>query len=177
MAEIAKTNRQLILKKRPAAGPLTLDNFEVREAPQYEVGPGQILVKVTHLSMDPTLRIWATDEPQYMPPVQLGEVMRSIGLGTVVKSENPGFAVGDVVTSMVGWQEYALLDAKTGFLNKVPPGTPPEVILGPCGVTGLTAYAGLFELGSPKPGDLVRSFSLFFFFFFIERIFRKNSKF
>jgi len=155
MADIPNVNRQLVLKKHSEGGVLSADNFEVKDAPQYEVTPGSYLVKVEYLSMDPTLRIWATNIPQYMPPVQLGEVMRCLGLGKVVKSANPNFAVGDAVYGTLNWQQYALLDQNSSLTNKVDANIPPEVVLGPCGLTGLTAYAGLFEVTTVRPGEWV----------------------
>jgi len=101
------------------------------------------------------LRIWASDRPQYMPPVGLGEVMRALGIATVQASKNADFAPGDRFTGLVGWSEYAVGHPVLLGWNKVPQGVPEEIVLGPLGLTGLTAYFGLFDLGKPLAGDVV----------------------
>jgi hypothetical protein len=96
------------------------------------------------------------DRPSYIPPVQLGEVMRAGCVGQVIESKSPAYAVGDLVQGMFGWQEYAL--AGSGGLmpaTPLPKGMPPTWPLGVCGITGLTAYFGLLDLGKPKPGETV----------------------
>jgi len=155
-----QTFKQLRLKKRPQAGEfLSLDNYEVTKAPvpqRDQLNDGEVLAKVTHLSCDPTLRIWASDRPQYMPPVQLGEVMRALGIATVVESKNASFAPGDRLTGLVGWTEYVVGHPVLNGWTRVPlAALPDEVVLGPVGLTGLTAYFGLFDLGKPQPGDVV----------------------
>jgi len=93
------TNRQLLLKTRPE-GLVSLDNFDLRETPTAELADGQALVRVLYLSMDPTNRVWMSDVPQYMPPVAIGEVMRSLGVGRVValgEKRDPGL-LGQRVT-------------------------------------------------------------------------------
>ncbi|MBK9180400.1 MAG: NADP-dependent oxidoreductase [Acidimicrobiales bacterium] len=148
-------NRQLVLARRPI-GAVQDDDFELRTGPVPEPGPGQFLVRVLWLSFDPTQRGWLNDVPSYVPPVQIGEVMRAGAVGQVVASHNPGFAVGDYVQGTFGWQDYVATDG-TGMLpvTKVPPGVPPTAVLGVFGITGLTAYFGMLELGHPKEGDVV----------------------
>jgi NADPH-dependent curcumin reductase CurA len=99
-----------------------------------------------------------TDIEQYMPPVALGEVMRGGGLGQVVASNHPGYQVGDLVTGLTGWQDYVVTDGSgLGALTVLPKGLPVPLpaLMGALGVTGLTAYFGLLDIGQPKAGETV----------------------
>ena len=149
------TNRQWLLARRPQ-GMVGPDDFRHHEAALAAPADGEVLVKNLYLSFDPTQRGWIEDRPSYMPPVQLGEVMRATSVGEVVESRNPDFKPGDIVQGMGGWQEYYV--GSTGGpigVSKLPPGIPPSWFLGVLGVTGLTAYFGLLDLGEPKPGQTV----------------------
>jgi NADPH-dependent curcumin reductase len=117
-------------------------------------GEGEALVRALYLSLDPTNRIWITDMEQYMPPVELGEVMRGYGIGQVVTSNAPDLSVGDLVNGMLGWQDYTIT-GPANPMQKLPGGLPIPIptLLGVCGATGLTAYFGLTELGAPKKGE------------------------
>lgn len=150
------TNRQWVLAKRPF-GMVTRDNFEYREAPIPVPADGEVLVRNLFLSFDPTQRGWMEDRESYLPPVGLGEVMRAGSVGQVVESRHPGFARGDLVQTTGGWQDFLTIKPGMGWpgLNKLPPGVTPPMALGVLGVTGLTAYFGLLDLGQPKPGDTV----------------------
>ncbi|CAN5512979.1 hypothetical protein BH10CYA1_BH10CYA1_53180 [soil metagenome] len=145
-------NRQFRLKTRPVER-VSPDNFELTEESIPELGKDEVLVRNVYLSLDPTNRIWMSDMEQYMPPVQIGEVMRGLGLGKVVRSNNPKFKEGDYVSGLLGWQDYAM--AKEDELTVLPnvPGVPLPVFAGAAGMTGLTAYFGLFEVGQPKEGE------------------------
>ncbi|MBZ0237325.1 MAG: NADP-dependent oxidoreductase [Deltaproteobacteria bacterium] len=150
-------NRQFRLASRPE-GKVQRSNFDAVDGDVPSPGAGQLLVRTKYLSLDPTNRVWMQDIEQYLPPVQIGEVMRGVGLGEVIESQHPDFKAGDLVIGMVGWQEVAVLDG--GGPNKptrLPPGLPfPEpAFLGALGVTGITAYFGLLELGKPKAGETV----------------------
>src|SRR5271168_3146409 len=98
-----KINRQFLLKARPN-GRVSRANFDFVSTAVPTLRPGQALVRNLLLSLDPTNRIWMSDADQYMPPVQIGEVMRGGGIGVVVESDNPKFKVGDHVSGLVGWQ-------------------------------------------------------------------------
>lgn len=151
------TNRQFRLKARPV-GRIKPTDFELVEGPVPTAGPGQAVARLLYLSLDPTNRIWMTDMEQYMPPVQLGEVMRGGGIARVVESQLPEYPVGTLVTGLTGWQDYVVLDAgSSAMLQALPPGlpVPPQAFMGALGVTGLTAYFGLLELGQPQPGETV----------------------
>ena len=86
-----------------------------------------------------------------MPPVGLGEVMRSSGIGQVVESQHPGFEVGDRVRGMMGWTEYSLSDG--AGLSKVPDGVDEETVLSIFALPGITAMKGLYGFGDPKAGE------------------------
>ncbi len=150
-------NRQFCLASRPV-GYLKEENLVFREVPVPQPSEGEVLVRVVYLSLDPTNRIWMSNMDQYMPPVELDAVMRGITLGVVEESRNPKFAKGDLVTGMLGWQEYALAEGTTGSaVRKLPRdmNAPLPAFLGPLGLTGCTAYFGLLDVGKPSEGDTV----------------------
>ena len=130
-------------------------DFEYREVPLEPLADGEYRVRVCYVSFDPAMRGWMEDRASYMPPIQLGEVMRAGAVGEVIESRNPGYEAGDMVQGLFGWQEYA--NAGKGMLQgqKIPPGTPPTWPLGVLGITGLTAYFGLLDLGVPAQGETV----------------------
>ncbi|MEP0174876.1 MAG: NADP-dependent oxidoreductase [Paraglaciecola sp.] len=142
------------LVARPAPGPIPANVFEVIKKEIPSVGPGQILVKQTHMSLDPAMIGWMNPDPEsYIPPVALGDVMRSSGLGEVVESQHPEFTVGDRVMGMTGWSEYILSTGEG--LRKVQPGLDPEMVLSVFALPGLTATQGLFGFGHPKLGETI----------------------
>src|SRR5262249_43104933 len=107
------------------------------EEPVREPGPGEVLVKVLYLSLDPAMRGWMNEGKSYIAPVGIGEVMRAGGAGRVIASANSAFAVGDHVTGVLGMQEYALLDEKTarGLIKIDPKLVPLPVYVGALGIT------------------------------------------
>lgn len=145
-------NRQLRLKARPE-GLVARENFDLVEQPVPELRDGE--VRVLYLSMDPTNRVWMRDIPQYMPPVAIGEVMRALGLGRVVKSRSKAFAEGDLVQGLTGWQDYCVLSPGENGFTRIPadPGLPLPTLLGACGMSGITAYYGLTEIAPLQPGQ------------------------
>ncbi len=149
-------NRMLKLKDRPM-GAVSSENFEVFEEEVLDIEEGQMLIKVLYLSFDPTQRGWLNDIPSYMPPVQIGEVMRAGAVGQVVESRNKNFTEGDLVQGSFGWQEYVVTDGSSDFMpaQKIPEGIPPTSALSVFGVTGLTAYFGMLDIGKPQEGDTV----------------------
>jgi NADPH-dependent curcumin reductase len=150
------TNHQFRLAARPVGLPKRSD-WNATEEPVRDPGPGEVLVKVLYLSLDPAMRGWMNAARSYVEPVEIGAVMRAGGAGKVIASGNPAFAVGDYVTGVLGAQEYALVDAKgaKGLIKVDPKLVPLAVYLSALGVTGLTAYFGLLEIGQPKAGDTV----------------------
>ena len=144
-------NRQWIYATRPD-GPVGVDNFEYRETAIPEPGDGQALVQLCYLSFEPAMRTWLEDFITYMPPAPLGQPMIGPGVCQVVASNTPELNEGDLVSGMMSWQDYEVVD---GNVRVVPPGTPIPVMLGPMGGTGLTAYIGLLDIGRPQPGETV----------------------
>lgn len=150
-------NRQLLLARRPEDR-VSIDHFDVVETAPPAVEDGGVLVRTRILSVDPTNRVWMKDVPQYMPPVAIGEVMRSGGLGEVVESRLDGFAPGNLVFGMTGWQDYAALKPGGALgLAKIPalPGIAPEKFLGICGPNGVTAWAGMIDVAEVREDDVV----------------------
>ena len=139
------------LVKRPRQA-ITPDVFEVVTLETPELEPGQILLKQTHMSLDPAMRGWMSeDRGSYIPPVELGGIMRSSGVAEVVESKNEAFAVGDRVVGMIGWTEYAVSTGEG--LNKLPPDISAEAVLCVLSLPGLTAWQGLMEIGKPQAGE------------------------
>ncbi len=147
-----RTNRQWLLATRPTDF-LKPANFLFHEHEVPPLNEGEVLIRLTHLSLDPTNRGWVNEYASYMPPVAIGEVMRGIAVGTIEESLNPRFREGDWVHGLLGWQRYAISNG-TG-LNLLPrdPSFNPEVFFGLLGHIGMTAYFGLLEIGKPKPGE------------------------
>jgi len=139
------------LVKRPTLS-ITPDLFEVVTLQSPELAEGEVLLKQTHMSLDPAMKGWMMeDRNSYIPPVELGEIMRSSGIAEVVESRNPKYTVGDRLHGLIGWTEYAV---STGAgLHKLPPGVPAEAVLCVLALPGLTAYQGLMNIGKPKSGE------------------------
>jgi len=150
------TNRQWLLAKRPH-GLVGEDNFTYEENPIPEPGDGEVLVRNLYLSFDPTQRGWMEDRESYLPPVALGEPMRAGSVGQVVTSNHADFEAGDLVQTTGGWQDFVVVSPATSVmgLTKIPAGITPEMMMSVLGVTGLTAYWGLLDLGKPEAGETV----------------------
>jgi NADPH-dependent curcumin reductase CurA len=147
-------NHQFRLATRPV-GAVKRSDFTYASEAVRELADGEVLVKLQYVSLDPAMRGWlSAGEDSYMPPVAIGEVMRAIAVGRVTASKNDKFAVGDHVSGLMGVQEYAISNGQG--LNKVDPKLAPlPMYLSALGMTGLTAYFGLFDVGQPKAGDTV----------------------
>lgn len=145
------SNRQWILKRRPV-GEIKEGDLELVEKPIPVPGPGEMLVRTLYLSLDPTNRIWMSDMEQYMPPVQLGDVMRGATIGVIEQSNNPDFKPGDIVNGIAGWQEYSVAPGAQKLPKSPLPLTASMSVLG---MTGATAYFGLLDIGKPKQGETV----------------------
>lgn len=150
------SNRQWLLTTRPA-GMVGKDNFTYQETQIPEPADNQVLVRNLYLSFDPTQRGWMEDRVSYLPPVGLGEVMRAGSVGQVVESRHPDFKKGDLVQTTGGWQDFVLIEPEKSLmgLNKIPAGISLTMPLSVLGITGLTAYWGLLDLGQPKAGQTV----------------------
>ena len=148
---MSDVNRQWLLARRPV-GMVRESDFELRSSPIPAPADGQVLVRNRWLAFEPAMRGWMADKPNYIPPVPIGDVMRGIAVGEVVESRLDGYAPGDLVSGMTGWQEWAVGDAG---LRVLPEGTDPTLALSVLGITGLTAYFGLLEVGQLREGDTV----------------------
>jgi NADPH-dependent curcumin reductase CurA len=146
-------NRQARLAARPVGMPKRSDwNFTDEAVPAP--AEGEMLVRVSHISLDPAMRGWMNEGKSYIRPVAIGEVMRAGGAGRVVASKHPAFKEGDSVAGNFGVQQYAISDGKG--VRKVDTGFAPiERYLGALGMPGMTAYFGLLDIGKPKEGDTV----------------------
>jgi NADPH-dependent curcumin reductase CurA len=136
-------------------GEVKPSDFEIVEVSVPEPGSGEFLVELTHISIDPAMRGWMNDVRSYVPPVGIGEVMRAGGIGRVTASRHDGFDEGELVRGMFGVQEHAVSDG--GGVDKltVSDGASEAVHLGVLGLTGMTAYFGLLDVGRVQPGDTV----------------------
>ena len=146
-----QVNHQWRLAARPE-GLIKESDFTWTEEAVPELQEGQFLVRNLYLSLDPTMRMWATRDT-YLPAVPIGDVMRGGTIGVVEESRNANFKVGDHVSGLLGWQEYAVTDGKG--INALPnlPGVPLTAHFGLFGHIGLTAYFGLLDIGQPKTGE------------------------
>jgi NADPH-dependent curcumin reductase CurA len=146
-------NTQCRLAARPT-DTLNASNWSIVEEPKPMAAEGQFVVQVDYLSIDPAMRTWLNAGRSYVPPVEIGEVMRAFGVGHVVESRHPGFAVGDDVSGIFGVQRYAVSDGTE--VNKIDTAlAPAPVYLSALGISGLTAYFGLLDVGRPEPGQTV----------------------
>ena len=148
-------NRKWILKERPS-GLVKDSDFELVTEVLPKINEGEILLKNLYLSFDPTQRGWLNDVPGYLPPVQIGEVIRSGGIGKVIDSNNPEYKTGDLTFGLIGWQTHCLTKPNVDDRFRVVPDLLPiPTMLNVMGSTGITAYYGLIELGKPKSGETV----------------------
>lgn len=146
-------NSRYLLAARPVGLPKPTD-WELREEPAPAPAAGQFLVQVDYLSLDPAMRSWMNAGRSYVPPVEIGEVMRAAGIGTVIASQHPQFRVGDTVSGLFGVQRYALSDG-AGVRPVDTTTAPAPAHLGVLGLSGITAYFGLLDVGQLKAGDTV----------------------
>ncbi|RZI87969.1 MAG: NADP-dependent oxidoreductase [Microbacterium sp.] len=149
------TNRQILLRRRPE-GLVVPEDTELVTRPAPVPVDGEALVRITYLGLDAAARTWLDDQPGYLPPVQVGEVIRAAGIGEVVESRCDAYAVGDVVTMLAGFQEYTIVRDDV-FCTPV---TGMDVIDHPAvlsvyGPTGATAYFGMVGVGKPREGETV----------------------
>ncbi|RYX90560.1 MAG: NADP-dependent oxidoreductase [Comamonadaceae bacterium] len=151
------TNHQVRLASRPSGMPKR-DNWSFTTEPVTEPGPGGVLVKTLYLSLDPAMRGWMNEGKSYIAPVEIGAVMRAGGVGRVIASQNPAFAVGDHVSATLDVQEYCLIPEagiRRSGLVKIDPRIGLTPWLNVLGMPGMTGYFGLLEVGLPKAGQTV----------------------
>ncbi len=149
----AIVNRQFRLAARPVGLPKDSD-WTLVEEPVRQPGEGEFLVRIEYISLDPAMRGWMNEGKSYVPPVGIGEVMRAGGAGEVVASNNPGFPVGSKVSGLFGVQEYALSNGKGVHVVDTAL-APLPTCLSVLGMTGMTAFFGLLDVGAAKEGDTV----------------------
>ncbi len=152
---MSNVNRQFRLQVRPK-GLVAPGDLQLAEAPVPAPAEGQALARVRYLSMDPTMRMWMADVQLYMPPVALGDVMRSFGLAEIVESRHPKYKKGDKIVGLTGLQDYVLIDAAANSMfQKIPPVpfVSDTAFLGILGITGLTAYFGMTDIAKPQKGE------------------------
>lgn len=147
-------NRQVVLKARPQGIPQA-EHFEITASPIPVPAAGEMLVRNVYLSVEPAMRGWVADVGNYAAPVAIGAVMRALTLGRVEVSNVEGYAPGEFVKGMFGWQDYAVV-TPDAVERKVAPGPLPlSSALGVLGINGLAAYFGLLEVGQPRAGETV----------------------
>ncbi|MEM8791947.1 MAG: NADP-dependent oxidoreductase [Pseudomonadota bacterium] len=149
-----RMNRRVILSSRPKGVPQA-EHYTVDEVPAETPGDGQFLVDTKFWSVDPAMRGWANDAPNYLPPVALGTSMRAFAVGEVVESHHPDYAVGEAVSGMFGWQRFAVSDGSDVDRKVLEHDLSPSLALGILGLNGVTAYFGLTEVCQPKAGETV----------------------
>ena len=144
----------MLLAQRPE-GLVREDDFthDVGEVP--EPGEGEVLIRTEYIGIDATVRTWLSKAEGYIPPVEIGEVVRSSGIGRVVASNSQKIAEGALVATLTGWQEYAVVGDDPMLTTPLAEGTDPLAALGVFGANGLTAYVGLTETGQVKEGETV----------------------
>ncbi|MEM6640004.1 MAG: NADP-dependent oxidoreductase [Pseudomonadota bacterium] len=152
---MTRTNQLWRLAGRPD-GLAGREHFSWHEEPVPALKDGEFLARNLYLSFDPTLRVWMNERDSYVSAIQIGEVMRGFSIAQIVESKHDGFAVGDIVTGGFGWQAYAVTDGRgISAVQKVPDGVPLTMPLSVLGVTGVTAYFGMTDVGNVKDGDVV----------------------
>jgi NADPH-dependent curcumin reductase CurA len=151
---MSERNRRLVLAERPT-GNVDESTVRMEEEDTPRPGDGEALVRNRFLSIDPTIRTWMDDAPGYLPPIGIGEVIRCGAVGEVVSSNSDRYSEKDLVFGMSGWQDYAIADGGERSMQVLPDGIDPEAALSVFGVTGMTAYFGLIEVGQVKEGDTV----------------------
>lgn len=147
-------NRKVILASRPVGVPQA-DHFAVKEHPRPAAAEGQFVLRNRFLSVSPAMRGWVNAAKNYSDPVPVGAVMRANTVGEVVESRHPGYAAGDILVGMFGWQTFAVDDGSAVTTRLESPTAPLSAYLGVLGISGVTAYFGLLDVGRPKARDTV----------------------
>ncbi|HEV2975159.1 MAG TPA: NADP-dependent oxidoreductase [Solirubrobacteraceae bacterium] len=150
---MADRNRRMVLAERPS-GMVDERTVRLEESDVPVPGDGEALARVRYLSIDPTIRTWMDDAPGYLPPIALDEVIRSGGVAEVISGNTDEYEPGQLLFGFTGWQDYVLASSANGY-QALPLGVPPTLALSLFGVTGMTAYFGLIDVGRVKEGDVV----------------------
>ena len=147
-------NRRVILSDRPKGVPKA-EHFTVDEVAVPDLKEGDFLIRTEYWSVDPAMRGWANDAPNYLPPVEIGAAMRAFAVGEVVESRHPDYREGDILSGMFGWQRYAVSDGSNVDRKVTEADLPTSLALGVLGLNGVTAYFGLLDVCDPRPGETV----------------------
>jgi NADPH-dependent curcumin reductase len=150
---MADRNRRMVLAERPT-GMVDERTVRLEESDVPQPGAGEALARVRYISIDPTIRTWMDDAPGYLPPIAIDEVVRSGGIVEVVESKSEQYKPGDLLFGFSGWQDYVLASAANGY-QPLPAGVSPTLALSLFGITGMTAYFGLIDVGKVQEGDVV----------------------
>lgn len=152
---MALTNQRWVLRHRPR-GDVKPGDLEFVAEPVRDLAEGEVLVRNLYLSLDPTNRIWMSDQDQYMPPVEVGSPMRGGVIGVVEASRSNLFKPGDIAMPGIGaWETYTIGHESMTRPVQVPPGLPLTAMMSVLGMTGLTAYFGMMDIGRPQAGETV----------------------
>jgi NADPH-dependent curcumin reductase CurA len=151
---MSESNRRIVLAERPT-GMVNEQTTRMEEGAVPEPQSGEALVKVRYVSIDPTIRTWMDDAPGYLPPIGIDEVIRCGGVGEVLQSNCDAYSEGQMLFGMTGWQDYVLADSAERAMQPLPPGISPTAALSIFGITGMTAYFGMTDVGRVKEGDVV----------------------
>lgn len=146
-------NRQIRLRRRPN-GLVSADDTEWVVTPLPVPAAGEALVRTTYIGIDAAVRTWLDGQPGYLPPVEVGDVIRAAGIGEIIETRCDAFKVGDVVTTLTGFQEYAIVRDDL-FCTPVVGYTDQPSVMSIYGPTGATAYFGMTGVGQPKAGETV----------------------
>jgi NADPH-dependent curcumin reductase len=153
-AGTSEQNRRVVLAERPS-GMVEDSTTRLEQVDMEPLEDGEALVRVRYVSIDPTIRTWMDDAPGYLPPIQIDDVIRAGGIGEVVESRSDAYPLGQMLFGMTGWQDYVIADSGTRAMQPVPAEVPPPIALGVLGLTGVTAYFGMIDVGGVKEGDVV----------------------
>ena len=151
---MSEQNRRLVLAERPT-GLVDETTTRMETVPVPELQDGEALVAIRYISIDPTIRTWMDDAPGYLPPIQIDEVVRAAGVGEVIESRSDAYRPGQLLFGVAGWQEYAIVDTGARAMQPLPAGVAPTTALSILGVTGMTAYFGITDVGKIQEGDVV----------------------
>ena len=148
-------NRQIVLKRRPVGVPEPED-FEGRQSAIPSPQAGEVLLKNLYLSIDPAIRGWMSDARSYLPPIAIGDPVRSGTLSQIVESKVEGWPVGQIVQALGTWESYSVVpEGQLHGRVETIEGIALPSMLSVLGGNGLTAYFGLLEVGRPNEGETV----------------------
>ena len=147
-------NRQIVLRRRPE-GLVTHDDFELVDGKMPQPGEDEVLVEALYLGMDATVRTWLSKAEGYIPPVEIGEVVRCSGIGRAIETNSPKVPVGSLVATLTGWQQYVAVGDDPMLTTVLADDADPLAELSVYGSAGMTAYVGLTEIGKVREGETV----------------------